>query len=383
MGEAAVRLAKAVHYANAGTVEYLLDAQGNFYFLEMNTRIQVEHPVTEEVTDTNLIRMQFDAAMGKPLALKQNDVRITRHAIEARLCAEDPADGYKPQLGTGFFNDTSGAVRVDGPTDSESAYITVSPHYDSMIAKIIGHGPNRAAALAALRKALGDITFNGVRTNRNLLIDILDDADFREARLDIGWLTRRPPFVDRHIDELPGKAAALLLATRDGNPWRSTGAARTIVKLRERNVDRTFVVEGSSLDTLTIAKTYAQDHDIWAEITDGETKAHTSAFVQGALIHVSYDDGAPDALFEDITYAPAEPKGAAGANIIRAPMAGRIVKVLAEPGQRVAKNQILVILEAMKMEHELRAAADGTIETVTAKQGDQVAIRQTLVTLTA
>src|SRR6185436_12527103 len=138
MGDAAVRLAKVVNYTNAGTVEFLLDRDGKFYFLEMNTRIQVEHPVTEEVTGTNLIQWQFDVAAGKALPLKQSEVRITGHAIEARLCAEDPADGFSPQHGRGFFNDGPD-IRIDSAVD---ARLNVPSDYDSMIAKVVAKGAN-------------------------------------------------------------------------------------------------------------------------------------------------------------------------------------------------------------------------------------------------
>jgi geranyl-CoA carboxylase alpha subunit len=337
--------------------------------------------VTEEVTDTNLIRMQFDAAMGKPLALKQSDVRIKCHAVEVRLCAEDPADGFKPQQGDGCFTDADSNLRIDGGYDSQTAYINIPADYDSLVAKIIARGSTRAAAIASLRKGLDRITFNGVRTNRNFLLDILDAQEFKESRIDVAWLSRRAPYQERLIDGRHGQIAALLLARRDNAPWRSTGPARTILKLRERGEERTFVVEGSAIGSLAVGKAFAQREWIWADIMDDGAKRKCSGYLQGSTIHVGLEGDSRDALFEDVTYAPAEPKGAAGANVVRAPMAGRIVKVLTELGAKVAKDQVLVILEAMKMEHELRAAFDGVVQSVSVKPGDQASIRQALVTL--
>ena len=379
MGTAAVALAKAVNYTNAGTVEYLLDRDGRFYFLEMNTRIQVEHPVTEEVTGTNLIQWQFQVATGEPVPLKQAQVIIDGHAIEARLCLEDPADNFRPQTGTGTFTPFPVASRIDGATNGP---VTASGDYDSMLAKVIVKGIDRESARALLLEALDNNTVHGLRSNRNFLKDILADSAFVEGRLDIGWLTRREQYGEDHMHTIHAQLAALALARGNGVHWRSTGKARSLVILRERQADKVFAVENGALGELALTTLHQDDGEIAAEVA-GATEAcrHFTANLDGNRIHIHFDGR--DALFEDVTYAPAEPKGGAGANAIRAPMAGRIVKVMAEPGQRVAKNDILVILEAMKMEHELRAAADGVVETVTAKPGDQVAIRQTLVTLNA
>jgi geranyl-CoA carboxylase alpha subunit len=385
MGEAAVRLARAVNYTNAGTVEYLLDRDGNFYFLEMNTRIQVEHPVTEEVTGANLIEWQFNVAKGKALPLKQSEVQITGHAIEARLYLEDPGDDFRPQTGKGWLYQGPDA-RCDSGVHG---VFNATGHYDSMIAKVIHKGETRIEALLFLMLSLSDTRPYGIRSNRNLLVELLDHRDFRKGGVDIGWLSRMLPFRDEQLSGRYGRIAALALACKHGKPWRSTGPARAIVRLRERDKEATFVIEGDAIGELRVEKVDDNIRGIDGEAAVGldvhlrdhgrPIIAHLS--IQDRLIHVVAEDR--DALFEDVTYAPAEPKGASGANVVRAPMAGRIVKVLAEPGAAVTKNQVLVILEAMKMEHELRAAADGVVETVTAKPGDQVAIRQVLVTLAA
>jgi geranyl-CoA carboxylase alpha subunit len=385
MGDAAARLAKAVNYTNAGTVEYLLDREGKFYFLEMNTRIQVEHPVTEEVTGTNLIRMQFDIAQGKPLALKQDELRITGHAIEARLCAEDPADGFRPQMGEAlFYNPEDCTKPTNCRVDSGVGPIaSISSHYDPMLAKVIATGATRQAALDRLVEGLSRFNVRGIRTNRNYLIELLGADAVTTGMVDIGWLERQPKFQDCHVEGLLGQIAALYLAHGEGNAWRSTATARSTIRLRERNVERTHLVEDGSTKDASLVEAHTSRLGEWGSIVvatlDKRLRARTLR--RGTFLQVEIVGPQRSAIFEDITYAPAEPKGASGANVIRAPMAGRIVKVIAEPGASVEKNQILVILEAMKMEHELRAGATGTVESVSVKPGDQVALRQTLVTL--
>jgi geranyl-CoA carboxylase alpha subunit len=380
MGDAAVALARAVGYTNAGTVEYLLDQSGNFWFLEMNTRIQVEHPVTEEITGTNLIRWQFAVAAGAPLPLRQQDVVISGHAIEARLCAEDPGDGFSPQVGKGEFRQALAHARIDaaGPTSGH-----VSGHYDSMVAKIIAKGATRADAITALRQALRQAGLFGLRSNTNHIDDILATQDFAAGGIDIGWLTRRGDFADANLDRPHAAFAALCLSSLHGDGWRSNGLSRTIIRLRERHDVKTFIVENRTIAGLTLTRIDPGHAPGWHWLHARTTQGHNvkaEAFVQGTRVHVRYDGR--DALFEDITYAPAERKDPAGAGAVRAPMAGRIVKVVAEPGLMVSKGDLLVILEAMKMEHELRASAEGVVDAVTIKPGDQVAIRQVLVTIT-
>ncbi len=377
MGSAAVALAKAVNYTNAGTVEYLLDREGHFYFLEMNTRIQVEHPVTEEVTGTNLIQWQFNVAKGDPLPLKQSDVKITGHAVEARLCLEDPGDDFRPQTGRGFFNQ-SWNVRCDSAVLGN---IEATGDYDSMIAKIIATGRDREAAVRALLKSFDENRVHNLRCNRNYLVELLSDEEFRRGRVEIAWLSQRKPFSDDQLSGRNGRIAALCFAFGGGNAWRSSGSGRTLVRLRERNKEAAFVVENNTIGDLTILQLVDEGSWFGASVRENGKRISLNGHFDGQFVQISSDGR--DALFEDVTYAPADPKGAGGANVIRAPMAGRIIKVAAEPGQTVTKNQVLIILEAMKMEHELKAAADGIIETVTAKPGDQVAIRQTLVTLGA
>jgi len=378
IGEAAANLARAVGYVNAGTVEYLLDRDGKFYFLEMNTRIQVEHPVTEEVTGLNLIRMQFDVAMGKPLALKQDAVRISGHAIEARLCAEDPATGFAPQTGEIEAMHLGSVARADS---AGAQGRPASGHYDSMLAKLIAHGKTREEARTKLLSELNAAQVLGIRTNRNFLIGLLQRGPFVSGEVDIGWLEREPPYADDNLDGVMAPIAALALASSAGDAWRSTGPARTIVLLRERTRVQRFVVEGYTCSNIRIAETHQAEGrgTVHLGLVRGDQVLHADVFRRATLIHVHHNGH--DALFEDVTYAPAEPKSAGGDGAVRAPMAGKIVRVNVAPGAKVEKGQVLVILEAMKMEHEIVARGPGTVAAVSVKVGDQVAARQVLLTL--
>jgi geranyl-CoA carboxylase alpha subunit len=406
MGEAAVALAKTVNYTNAGTVEYLFDHEGNFYFLEMNTRIQVEHPVTESVTGLNLIEMQFDVASGNPLEVcvqrafhesrthindhsfvdtlilhakkkkaTQELVTIRNHSVEARLCAEDPSDEFRPQTGTA--HNVWGALRIDGAGDT----IPVSGDYDSMLAKIIADAPTRSEAIDKLIKQLEDLRPTGIRTNRNFLLDLLSSSEFQTGSCTINWLSGRTMRVETECAHPHAYAAAIFLDHGAGSHWRSNGIPRSLITLRERKATASLVVEHFRCNGYEMSKVEPLgDGEVRATMRAPDGTPHkVFARFSGNQVHVVVDGH--DALFEDITYAPAERKDAAGAGAVRAPMAGKIIKIAAAAGATVAKGDLLVILEAMKMEHELRAATDGTIDTIAIKPGDQVAMRQLLVTV--
>ena len=376
MGAAAVSLARAVNYTNAGTVEFLLDRSGQFYFLEMNTRIQVEHPVTEEVTGLNLVRLQFEVAMGKPLPFEQGSVTITGHAIEARLCAEDPEDGFKPQRGTLSFENFSGewpAVRLD-----MAGTPVVSGDYDSMIAKVIAKGATREEARVKLEAALADMLPLGIRTNRRFLRGLLNDPVFIAAEMETGWLNRRAA-EPAAADERTSRIAALLLARGAERGWSSTGVRRTPVLLKER--EQTFRVDaadGGDVKVVARGQDRAGTALFAVELDGGATRALAKVTTSG--VHVGLDG--EDALYEDVTYAEPEATGGAASGEVRSPMAGKIVAVKAAVGAAIAKGEIIAVLESMKMEHEIRAKLAGTVAAVTATEGQQVAPNALLATIT-
>ncbi|NWH07380.1 MAG: biotin/lipoyl-binding protein [Alphaproteobacteria bacterium] len=379
MGDAALRLARAANYTNAGTVEFLLDPQGGFYFLEMNTRIQVEHPVTEAITGFDLIRMQFDVAMGKRLDITQEQVAFDGHAIEARLCAEDPLDGYRPQTGTIVWTRQTADVRFD---EALAGHDVITPFYDSMLGKVIAHGATREEAQTRLIQALQQIQVLGVRTNRAHLIALLESEAFRAGTHDIAWLDARS---EPHPDPLASPeavAAALILAHGAGAGWSTSGHRVTPVWLQNRKVTRRFAVTNGVCEGLSLASCHidAEYGLVSARLARGdEVFLIEGALVPGGL-HLQGPSG--DDLFEDVTYSPAVPKGAGSDGRLRAPMDGRVVAVRAAAGDPVTKGQVLVILEAMKMEHEIAAPFDGRIESIAIAAGAQTAAKAVLVTLT-
>jgi acetyl/propionyl-CoA carboxylase alpha subunit len=394
MWRAAVDAARAVDYVGAGTVEYLVDESG-YYFLEMNTRLQVEHGVTELVTGLDLVGLQLAVASGRPLSFGQDEVVARGHAVEVRLCAESPRDGYRPTPGT-----VSHVRWPEGPglrTDRavESGTI-VSPAYDSLVAKLMAHGPDRPAAIAKLSLALRDLELDGLETNRDLLQAVLDDAAFRDGDVDVHFLDRRPDLRDAVLPDAVrwrhAAAAAFCLleerATRSLVPvpaagWRNVGQALHADQLTdaagtmevrapapheaaslnvggEWRVVGTAVTDGGSVD-LTAVDGLRRRYRV-------RTAAH-GAFVNGPEGQSTFARRTED--------DPDERGGVAGE--CRAPLPGAITKVLVAVGDAVADGDGLVVLEAMKMEHTLRAHGAGTVSRVVAAPGQQVDVGDLLV----
>ncbi len=390
MGEAAVAVAQAVGYVNAGTVEFLLDADGQFYFLEMNTRLQVEHPVTEAVTGLDLVALQFRIAEGEPLPFAQDEVQISGHAVEARLYAEDPAAGFAPMSGRILaWRPAQGeGVRVDhGLTPGGE----VTSHYDALLAKIIAHGPDREAAIRRLDRALSETLCLGPVTNRGFLRAILGSDAFRSGTATTTFVesdTSALPAGDERAETLAEALAASLLVAPQRRDllagWWSTGPASHPVRLTGRNQtswlsvtiagERFDVTRGDETLTLTIAE---RRRNRLRFLEAGRERTARFA-IDGTRIHLDLDGR--DFTFEDITYAPATAHEASESKL-RAPMSGRIVRLAATPGMAVAKGEVLVVIEAMKMEHEIAAPMAGTIEAVHVREGDQVAMRDVLVSL--
>ena len=398
MGEAAVAAAKAIGYSNAGTVEFLLGADGQFYFLEMNTRLQVEHPVTEMVTGLDLVALQIRITQGERLPLKQADVRFEGHAIEARLYAEAPEQGFLPQAGTllAWAPPQGAGVRVDHGLLPRQE---VTPHYDPMLAKVIAHGATREEARRRLVEALRETEAVGIATNRGFLIACLQHPEFVAGEATTQFIPAHfaEPAAPEPDAEILALAAVLLfmasadaLGHRVDDAWSSSGAIAWPMKLARDGVEgkpesltvsvpragHYLVTHGSVAHEIEVARRDGAVTWAW----QGRARS-ARAVIARDVLHLTL----PDASFtvRDVTYAPPSASDGAGSGEIRAPMNGKIVAVHAAAGDRVEKGQRILVLEAMKMQHELVAQVAGKLGQVNVKAGDQVATRQVLAVVTA
>jgi geranyl-CoA carboxylase alpha subunit len=383
MGAAAVQAAKAIDYVGAGTIEFMLDRNGDFYFLEMNTRLQVEHPVTEMVTGLDLVALQFDVAEGKPLPLAQENVRLDGHALEVRLYAEDPRKEFLPQTGAILLFEPAAreGTRVDHGLERSGI---ITPFYDPMLAKIIAHGADREAARRLLITALEDTVLLGLTTNKEFLIDVLETDAFVQG----GATTE---FIAEHMNIAPAAppdfavmaVAAMLFSDGTGQGWHSSHWLQHPVKLQIGETERNFhtardgafwnVAEGGESAKLRIIEKTA---DCLRYRMNGHVRSLRFARVDDTL-HL--DLGRSVLKIEDRTFAPPALLDAAADGILRAPMNGSVIAIRVVKGAWVTRGEIVVVLEAMKMQHEIVAPADGTVEQVAVQPGAQVATRDPLV----
>ena len=397
--EAAVAAGRAIGYTNAGTVEFILGPRGEFYFIEVNTRLQVEHPVTEMTTGLDLVKLQIEIAAGMPLTLAQEDIKQTGHAIEARLYAEDPSNNFFPATGTLDEWDVPSidGLRVDAGVDRGTE---VGIHYDPLLAKVIAHASDRESARRKLALGLRDLFAPGVQTNREFLIRALEHPAFASGDYHTG-------FIDDHFDELiaqeneaedfiAASVVALCLIKRQveaailphvppsyrNNPFRDPS-----VKLQ---------IAGGAFDVSWRAigqETFA------VECRDWQANVQLVSFERGC-IRISIDgiqrmfriSEASGRFFVQsqlssrvVMRSERYPRmhSASAHESAFAPMPGQVLRILVEVGQQITAGDPLVILEAMKMEQTLRAATDGVVEAVLVKQGDVVAPGDTLVKIAA
>jgi geranyl-CoA carboxylase alpha subunit len=394
MGAAAIEAARSIGYLGAGTVEFLLDEEGAFHFLEMNTRLQVEHAVTELVTGLDLVELQISVAQGEPLPPALADIPFSGHAIEVRLYAEDPARDFRP--GTGrieLWRPPAGAgVRVDAGIDSG---LEISPFYDAMVAKIIAWGGNREIARKRLLRALRETALFGVATNRDYLIRILEDEVFATGQATTAFITEQAASLQQAplLDDFNRAAAAAVLsfraqaarsaatAVRVSTPllnWSSSGALGAHYLLAAGESEQRLTVSASNghyrvsdgQQQLTIE--VLQDDGSCAEIVlDGAAHRVIYRSVSDAVIWIAVDDRSE--CHVNRLNEPAGEAKAGGDGRIAAPMHGLLREVSVAEGERVVRGQCLLVLEAMKMQHEVLAGVDGVVSSITREPGAQVA----------
>jgi geranyl-CoA carboxylase alpha subunit len=378
LAAAAIAVARAAGYVGAGTVEFLVEPDGAFWFLEMNTRLQVEHPVTEAVTGLDLVEWQIRVARGEALP-EPSALRFSGHAIEVRLCAEDPAQGFLPQTGRVLRWRPPEGLRCD---HALAEGLAVGAGYDSMLAKLIAHGPDRETARRRLLAGLAQTELLGVRSNRRFLAEVLAHPAFVAGAATTGFLdTLRPeprPPAPRDLALAAGLAA---LAAGRGDPrlgW-STGPALPR-RMRFESGGALYpapVTIARAPEGLKVALPGTEVVILGAE---GGRVRFRHAGCDGALPFAR--DGAwlwlGDEVLRDATHDPAPPPGAGASGTVAAPMAGRLVALAVAEGQAVAAGQLLAVIEAMKMEHPLTAPHPGRVAELTVRAGQQVAARQVL-----
>ncbi len=411
--EAAVTAARHVGYVNAGTVEFVVDRNGEPFFLEMNTRLQVEHPVTEAITGLDLVRLQLLIAGGAHLPAEVHAAAAAGpqgHAIEARLYAEDPARGWLPSTGTLHCFDLTASRPSDVPVRVDTGVVsgnTVSPHYDPMLAKVIALAPTRAEAAASLASALAHSRIHGPATNRDLLVRVLRHPEFLAGDTDTGFLDRHgleqlaAPLADVDARRRHALAAALAGQARrrsrvgvqptipSGYRNNASALQTTTYDLVGGEADRQVVVgyrfdryglrlneveiDGSNLDVES--QSVADDH---VRLNVGGLTRHYLVEQVGRTFYIDGADGS-STLIEHEAF-PSEAQSIVEGSAV-APMPGGVVRVAVGEGDPVTAGQLLVVLEAMKMEHTVNASSDGTVTSVTVIEGDQVETGRVLVVI--
>ena len=402
MGAVSVAAAQAIGYVGAGTFEYLLNADGAFYFMEMNTRLQVEHPVTEAVTGLDLVELQLRVAAGERLPLTQEEVRFEGHAIEARLCAEDPGAGFMPQSGTLALWSPAAGIRADHALRDGAE---VPPHYDSMIAKLIAHGPSRDDARRRLISGLGATAALGVRTNKAFLADCLGHPVFAAGRAGTGFVAAHGPGgTDGAEEARAAMVAAAILRAGPGlrlthgysAPMRLARGGAELRPAARALRDGRVEVEMDGAPPLSLRVLGRESVPGSVSCRDG--LPGSAPVRETASVALELDGAARRALlleaegriwleldgrvhdWEDLTFAPAVSAAAAGGDgRLRAAMNGAVTAVNVAVGDAVAAGQVLAVLEAMKMEHAHASPVAGRVTAVHAAPGMQVSTHALLV----
>ena len=405
MGQSAIDAAKSVNYRGAGTVEFLLDASGAFYFLEMNTRLQVEHPVTELVTGLDLVELQINVAQGRPLGLTQEDIKLQGAAIEVRLYTEDPSQDFLPASGpVDLWQPATGVgVRIDAGICTGQA---ISPFYDPMVAKVIGYGDDRETARTKLIAALQETVLFGTANNKDFLIQCLEKQSFIDGAATTAFIAEEFTQADLALAE-PRVEDAAAAAVIDLNlEYQRHFASSTLTSHKLKNwtmasglVSRKQYQFGESLFDLSISpianssdcylvscaqsqqqieiELLTMDGNNASLAVNGSSQLATFKLRQQGQLYCSI--AGRSALFKDLIILDGAVDEAAGGGRVTAPMHGLLLEVLVKPGDQVVKGQNLAVLEAMKMHYEIIAEVDGTVEEVTAVAGTQVAADDVLI----
>ena len=405
MGQSAIDAAKSVNYRGAGTVEFLLDASGAFYFLEMNTRLQVEHPVTELITGLDLVELQIDVAQGRPLGLTQEDIKLQGAAIEVRLYTEDPSQDFLPASGSvDLWQPATGVgVRIDAGICTGQE---ISPFYDPMVAKVIGYGDNRETARTRLIAALKETVLFGTTNNKDFLIQCLEKQSFIDGAATTAFIAEEFADGDLAVAE-PSVEDAAAAAVIDLNlEYQRHFNSSTLTSHKLKNwtmasglISRKQYQFGESLFDLSISpvanstdsylvtcaesqqqigiQVLTMDSNNANLSVNGSAQLVTFKLRQQGQLYCSI--AGRGALFKDQIILDGAVDEAAGGGRVIAPMHGLLLEVLVKPGDQVVKGQNLAVLEAMKMHYEIVAEVDGTVEEVTAVAGNQVAADDVLI----
>lgn len=405
MGQSAIDAAKSVNYRGAGTVEFLLDDSGFFYFLEMNTRLQVEHPVTELITGLDLVELQISVAQGEPLDLSQDDISLEGHAIEVRLYTEDPSQDFLPASGpVDLWAPASGVgVRID---DGISTGQAISPFYDPMVAKVIGYGPTREAARLRLIGALKETVLFGTPSNKDFLIQCLDKQSFIDGAATTAFIGEE--FSADDLDAAPvsfldsAVAATLdlwlenkahfqrsILVSCELKNWTIASAMVSRKQYQFGDITHDLLISpiNSSADTYHVTDTAAKLGAVIQVISMQDNKAVVlfdgvklvAQFMQRQRGQIYCSIQGRGAFFKDLIILDGVVDDAEGGGRVIAPMHGLLLEVMVSPGDKVVKGQTLAVLEAMKMHYEILAEVDGTVEEVSAVAGSQVAVDDVLI----
>ena len=403
----ALALARQTGYNNAGTAEFLMGPCGAFYFIEMNARIQVEHPVTEMVTGIDLVKEQIRIAMGMPLVITQDSVKIQKHAIECRIIAEDPQLDFMPSPGTihRFEPPQSEGTRTDHAL-TNGAEITT--HYDPMVAKLIVSAGTRMEAIEKLRQGLADMVLHGITTNREFQMIMTGEADFRENRFHTHFIREHGQEWSRKLKQFKsdpeqirrvaiGMIASRLIPQKGGNPWLTIGSWRHLKSFRimvdqlpiylswEPHGPKSFLIK---IENKSILITQPSRRDsLLTLLADGNPESYSITDLPDGSSVITcrgYDHQvAPEYLLRQLTHQSTGGNGQAaknGSSRIVAPLPGKILKLLVEPGSKIRKGESVVIIESMKTENQVLAPGDMTIQNILVSVGQDVKLNESLIT---